>query len=389
MRDEAILICGGGVAGLAVAAGLARAGWRPELWGPRATLVAAGEPYHPRVYALSPASQSLLSELGAWDLMPAERIAPVRAMEVYGDGGGRLHLDAWQDAREALAWIVEGSELERALRQVLKVYGVIWHEDALERLEGGETIAASGRRWRADLIVGADGSRSRVREASGIAWRERPYGDTALVTHLSVEHPHQQTAVQWFTGDSVLALLPLPDSAAGPQVSMVWSMPGVRADAWRAMPADELNRLLAIQLHAVTGGRMGALTVCAPVHGFPLTLADSDMIAPGVALVGDAAHRVHPLAGQGLNLGLGDVRELLAVLKDKESFRRAGDLRVLRRYRRARAEPVLAMRWVTDGLHRLFASPLAPVAWARNAGLSGTDRLALLKRWLMSGAAGQ
>jgi 2-polyprenyl-6-methoxyphenol hydroxylase-like FAD-dependent oxidoreductase len=132
---------------------------------------------------------------------------------------------------------------------------------------------------------------------------------------------------------------------------------------------------------------VGELTLRGALHAFPLSLNQSPMIGERIALAGDAAHRLHPLAGQGLNLGLGDVEALVEVLAEREAFRSAGDAMVLRRYRRARAEPVLAMRVVTDGLHRLFEVQSAPVAWLRNIGMSAVEKMPLFKRYLIAGAS--
>src|SRR5690606_1574146 len=155
---------------------------------------------------------------------------------------------------------------------------------------------------------------------------------------------------QWFLGDDgILALLPLPDTADGSQVSMVWSLARPEAQALLALAPDEQARRLAQRLAQVCGPAAGAFALRSAVLGFPLSLERSGMVAPGVALVGDAAHRVHPLAGQGLNLGLGDVEQLIAVLRDRPAHQGPGDMAVLRRYRRLRAEPVLAMGLATDG----------------------------------------
>ncbi|UYO94108.1 FAD-dependent monooxygenase [Pollutimonas sp. M17] len=388
MNKESVLVCGTGIAGLSAALGLARAGADVALLGPRAAAsAAAADIYCPRVYAISASSQAFLCGLGVWDMMDARRITPVEAMEVYGDGGGALHLNAWQAAQTALAWIVESSEMERVLQQAVQVFGLAWHAEKFQRLESKAVLTDSGRTLQPGLLVGADGARSPVREAAGISHDTRAYGDTGLVVHLTAELPHQNAALQWFTGDSILALLPLPDTADGHQVSMVWSMPDALANELMALPEAERNARLESRLAMTSGGRLGRLTVRSPLFGFPLYLEKSAMIAPGVALVGDAAHRVHPLAGQGLNLGLADVEELLRILAAREGYRPVGDMRVLRRYRRARAEAILAMSAATDGLHRLFAAQAAPVAWARNAGMHWVDRLPFVKQLLIGAAA--
>ena len=263
-----------------------------------------------------------------------------------------------------------------------------WFQEKFAGLEGKTVVTDTGRRLPFELLVGADGARSPVRRAAGISHESRPYGDTGVVVHLDAELPHQNSAIQWFFGDSILALLPMPYTAAGPQVSMVWSMREQAAADLMAMAPEAQTDFLETRLAAVTGGRLGALRVRSKPFAFPLFLERSGMVAPGVALVSDAAHRVHPLAGQGLNLGLGDVDALLRVLIDKESYRGPGDERVLNRYRRARAEPLLAMSVATDGLHRLFQTNAAPVAALRNLGMHAVDRLPFVKRFLINGAAG-
>ena len=388
MSKESVLVCGSGIAGLAMALGLAKAGFSVSLLGPRAVhKPASTDAYHPRVYAISNSSQAFLESLGVWGMMDASRVTLVETMEVYGDASGQVHLHAWQAAQTALAWIVESSELERVLQQAVQVFGIAWHTEKFEKLASHKVYTDSGRVLEPDLLVGADGASSAVRKAAGIQHKSRAYGDQGLVVHLTSQLPHQNIAMQWFTGDSVLALLPMPDTADGHQVSMVWSMPDDQAQALMALPEEERHQQLAQQLAQATEGRLGQLKVRSTMFGFPLYLESSAMVAPGVALVSDAAHRVHPLAGQGLNLGLGDVQDLLKVLKNKDTYRSAGDLRVLRRYRRARAEPILAMSLATDGLHKLFSSTASPLAWGRNAGMQVVDKTPFLKRFLIAGAA--
>jgi len=240
---------------------------------------------------------------------------------------------------------------------------------------------------QAELFIAADGAQSPLRMAAGLPIDVKPYGVTAIVAHLNCSRPHQGTAYQWFNEQGVLALLPMPATQAGPQVSLVWSLKEALARELLSLPASEQATQLSASLAALTAGRLGPLTLRGPLHAFPLSLNQSPMIGERIALAGDAAHRVHPLAGQGLNLGLGDVEALVNMVAQREAFRSAGDPMVLRRYRRARAEPVLAMRVATDGLHRLFETQSAPVAWLRNIGMSAVQKLPMLKRYLIAQAS--
>lgn len=389
MNKHEILVCGGGIAGLATALGLARKGFDAALLGPAPPRPNLGaDEYHPRVYAISLASRRLLESLGVWQMLDARRVTPVETMEIHGDTGGMVTLDAWQATQDTLAWIIEAGEMERVLQQAIQVYGLRWWQEKFTHMEGRVACTDNGRRLGFDLLVGADGASSPVRRAAGIFHDSRPYGDSGVVVHLDAELPHQNTAIQWFTGDSILALLPMPDTAGGHQLSMVWCLPQQSATDFMSMEASARADFLEARLAATTGGRLGRLRLRSMPFAFPLFLERSGMVAPGVALVSDAAHRVHPLAGQGLNLGLGDVQELLRVLSGKESYRSVGDDRVLNRYRRARARPLLAMSVATDGLHRLFAMQAAPVVAVRNLGMQAVDRLPMVKRFLIGGAAG-
>ena len=389
MNRQDIIVCGSGIAGSAMALGLARKGFSVTLLGPApARPELDRDAYHPRVYAISIASRRLLESLGVWQMMDSRRVTPVEAMEVHGDTGGMVTLHAWQATEHTLAWIVESGEMERVLQQAIQVYGLPWWQEKFTELQGRVVCTDTGRRLPFELLIGADGARSPVRRAAGIHHHSRPYGDHGVVVHLEAELPHQNTAVQWFTGDSILALLPMPDTATGHQVSMVWSMPEQAATDLMALEADARAEVLEARLAAATGGRLGRLRVRSTPFAFPLFLERSGMVGQGVALVSDAAHRVHPLAGQGLNLGLGDVNDLLRVLVEKETYRSVGDPRVLSRYRRARAEPLVAMSVATDGLHRLFATQAAPVVALRNLGMHAVDRLPFIKRFLIDGAAG-
>jgi len=395
-----IIVCGTGIVGLAAAVALARRGESVGLLGPAVVPPPAqAHIYGQRVYALSPASRNFLVALGVWRTLPLTRIAPMRAIEVYGDADGYVQLHAWQAAQDALGWIVESAEIERALVQAVHILGIpwltqtgSWQADATGRI--GLQLT-DGRRLQPQLVVAADGARSRLRMQAGLTVRSKPYGATGLVAHAEAELAHGGTACQWFCDGGVLALLPLPDSDSGPQVSIVWSIPDAPARALLALDFPAQASDLSRRLHAVTAGRLGALRLRTPLAGFPLTLDRTVMVAPAaspggpaLALVGDAAHRVHPLAGQGLNLGLGDVQALAETIATREPFRSVADAAVLRRYRRARAEAVTAVALATDGLHRLFDSKQAGVAWLRNIGMRWVDRLPSVKRRLIAQACG-
>ncbi|MBK1781888.1 FAD-dependent oxidoreductase [Advenella sp. WQ 585] len=390
MSKYDVVVCGGGIVGLSCALALARQRVNVCLLGPRKKPMAnLGEQYHPRIYAVSSASQLFLQELGVWNSIPGERIVPVENMEIHGDRDGMVVLDAWQAAQAELAWIMESGEIEQALFQAVQIFGVPWVDDKMHSYSPGQVITEKGKTIQADLFIGADGARSPLRKATGLAHEAKPYGDTGLVLQLTTEKPHLNTAIQWFRPNGILAFLPLPDTRDGHQVSMVWSLRDEQANVLQAMSPEQLAAELPGQLDEITQGRLGKVSVRSPLYGFPLTLEKAKMTAPGIALVGDAAHRVHPLAGQGLNLGLVDARVLCSTLAHKEPFRSFGDLRVLERYQNERAEAILAMRLATDGLHKLFALPSSgPLALLRNAGMDVVQRLPFVKQRLIAAASG-
>ncbi len=345
-----------------------------------------------RVYALSPGNALFLSRLGAWSAIPEARRTPVRAMRVYGDDGVSLiEFDAYRTGCSELAWIVEDGTLQEALwcglrgQEGLSVFSAA----TLRQLELTQSRALlsleDGRKFSAQLVVGADGARSMVRSKAGIAADEREYGQRAVVANFACGKPHRGVAFQWFQGGqksgAVLALLPLP----GDHVSMVWSTSDAEAARLEALPAAAL----ASEVAAASRESVGELSLVTPQRGFALRrLAAGRLAAPRVALAGDAAHVIHPLAGQGANLGLQDARVLAEVLAKREPGRDAGDPRLLRRYERARAEDILAMRTTVHGLFRLFDAREAGVSRLRNAGLNLADRMPVLKNLLMRRAMG-
>jgi len=363
-----------------VGASLARAarGLSVALLAParRAPVPARDGSFDARVYALSPGNVAFLKELGAWQAIPASRLAAVRAMRVFGDDGtSSIEFDAYRAGVPELAWIVEDCALQEALWQGLDA--IVAETGEIRFSDRNVSIALrDGRSLAARLVVGADGAASMVRKAAGIAAAEGDYGQAGVVANFRCEKPHRGTAHQWFQRGPVLALLPLP----GEQVSMVWSLPALEAERILRLAPAALCR----EVEGASRGVLGALELAAAPRSYPLRrLSARRLVAPRVALAGDAAHVVHPLAGQGLNLGLQDARELAAVLAGREPGRDAGELRLLRRYERARAEPLLAMNIAVGGLFTLFKGESEMLSRLRNAGLNLTDRVPVLKNVLM------
>lgn len=378
--DFDVVVVGGGLVGAALARALS---------GASLALVAheraapPGAAFDSRIYAISPGNARFLAGLQAWQRMPEARVTPVHAMRVHGDDGrSMMEFDAYRAGVSELAWIVEDGLLHEALWRGLEAQDrlEIMAPAACERLEirgaSARLVLRDGGTVDARLVVGADGARSKVREEVGIAVDERPYGQVAVVANFACQHRHDNVALQWFQGGSVLALLPLP----GNHVSMVWST--TEAEAARLMALEP--QALARDVERASRRVLGELQVVTPARGFPLRRLIADrMVAPRAALVGDAAHVVHPLAGQGANLGFQDARELAQVLAAREPFRDPGDIRLLRRYERARAEAILGMRAAVHGLFWLFDARSAPLGWLRNTGLNLTDRLPAVKNMLM------
>ncbi|MCC7006625.1 MAG: UbiH/UbiF family hydroxylase [Ottowia sp.] len=380
-----VAIVGGGIIGKTCALLLAQQGMRVA-WVSTPNLVQAD-----RVYALSASTQTLLSQLRVWQALDCARIQPVADMRIFGNANGQfaLQFSAYAAALPQLAWIVFGGDIETALDTALRfqqnVTHIVSHAQALEQ-EDAQGICLrleNGQQLRAECLIGADGVHSWTRTQAGIDLQVHPYGQTGVVAQFVAERPHHGVAYQWFVDGEILALLPLPQN----QFSLVWSAHDAHARALLAMDAAQLASC--VQNKATVAQHVGRLHGVSAPRGFALNLRRATrLVASRIALVGDAAHCIHPLAGQGVNLGLRDVATLGRVFAAKEGFRCYGDARLLGRYARARAADIMLMVNATHGLQRCFLPTTSPAVYMRNMGMTLVNRLPPIKNFLIKRALG-
>ncbi len=378
--DFDVVIVGGGLAGLALAAALRRSSLSVALVEGRAPVTPEG--WDARIYAISPANARFLESAGIWAHLDPARMEPVRAMEVCGDAGGRLDFSAYDSGVGELAWILESSLMQRELWETVRRQGNVTllcpaRPQALAfDADAARLTLDDGRCLSARLVVAADGADSWTRAAAGIEVNFSPYGQHGVVANFTTELPHRGTAFQWFREDGILAWLPLP----GNRMSMVWSTP--EAHGRELVSLDPA--VLCARVAEAGGHRLGQFELITPAAGFPLRLMRAPhAVAPRLALIGDAAHAIHPLSGHGINLGFQDAQMLATVLAGKPGHVDCGDLALLRRYERARKEEVVALQTVTDSLQRLFRPEAGWLRPLRNFGLNLTNTLPVVKDTLV------
>ena len=396
--DFDIVIVGAGIAGLALAAALADAKLAICVLEAGAARGAPANPgagpgdFDARVSALTPRSLDFLERLGAWALIDARRHCRYRHMTVWdAEGTGRIEFDAAEVVASHLGSIVENREIVAALsacatrRPTVQVrYGRRLASLVREAAHSALTLD-NGERLRCRLLVAADGARSATRARLGLRTREWDYGQRAIVTTAEFENGHQATAWQRFLPTGPLALLPLP-SARDRLCSIVWSIDEDRAEALLALDDEAFAKALGVASEHVLGRVLGCAERCA----LPLRQRHApDYVVPGAALLGDAAHSIHPLAGQGINLGLADVDVLAEeVLRALERGLSPGRLEVLRRYQRRRKTDNLVMMAAMEGFKRLFEQDALPLRWLRNTGMRLLASVPPVKRRIVREAMG-
>jgi 2-octaprenylphenol hydroxylase len=386
-----IIIVGGGMVGSALACALGDSGLRIAIVeGRPAEMEWPAEGYDIRVSAITRASQQLFERLGVWDTMREARVSPYREMFVWdATGDGSIHFDGAEIGEPDLGHIIENRVITRALVQRTQQFdNISWFcpaspaRLALNPLGEQHLELEDGTRLTAALIVGADGGRSWVREQAGIAVDTRHYEQQALVTTVRSEKSHHDTAWQRFLPSGPLAFLPLTDNHS----SIVWSTSPEQAEQLLALSDDAFKQALA----EAFDHRLGAITELGPRAAFPLKGQHAaHYVKPGLALIGDAAHTIHPLAGQGVNLGFADAAVLAAEILDARAAGRAfASLKILRRYERARRGDNQLMLEAMGVFKQLFSNDSPWLGPLRNFGLSLTDRLAPAKRLFMRQAMG-
>ncbi len=380
-----VAIVGAGLVGLAAAVAMHQAGFSVVLIDSKNPAKAdfVDDAWDTRIYAISPKNAQWLSGLGVWELLNPARIGEMQAMEIFGDATQvPLALLASDVNADSLGFVVEAKALMQALLKQVEVLGVQTLFDSpcetVSATPGKATLHFSNHKTiESLLLLAADGSHSWVRQQLNMPMQQKSYDQTAIVANFKVENAHSNIARQWFALDaegknSILAWLPLPDNT----ISIVWSVSTKVADSLLMLSDDEFTR----QVMAAGRAVLGKLKLISPAVAFPLNLQKtSTLVQNCVVLAGDAAHKVHPMAGQGVNLGFRDVVDLVEILKEKNQYQTVNDSSLLKRYTRMRKVDVLNMLLLTDGLYQLFEAKNTAIKKIRNLGWSATKQQAIKK----------
>jgi len=372
MTSYDVLIRGSGIVGQSLALALSRLGLAVAL---RPDPVRRDATTDVRAYALGATSIELLRSLKVWDALPPNAATAVHEMHIEGDAHASvLEFSSWEAKVGELACIVDAPVLERELGAAVRFAPHVTVVNENEK--GGDDVPAS-------LTALCEGKTSDSRERLGVRFERTDYGHHAIAARLVASRGHANTARQWFRSPDILALLPFDTPQSGSSYALVWSLPNDRVDQLMALDPPAFEQALM----DATGGAAGELHLSSERAAWSLMGAHASAVSgPGWVLLGDAAHVVHPLAGQGLNLGLADVACLARVMAERESWRAPGDARLLRRYARERLAPTWAMAGLTEGLLQLFAHSSPAARELRNRGLSLVNHLPPLKRWLTARA---
>lgn len=380
-----VAIVGAGLVGLSAAVALHQEGFSVVLVDskdPTNTDIVE-DAWDARIYAISPKNAQWLNCLGAWPLLNPARIGEMQAMEIFGgDAQAPLTLSARDVNADNLGYIIEAKALMQALLKQVESLGIrTLFNSPCEVVSSTPSTASlqlsNNKTIKSSLLLAADGSHSWVRQQLNMSMQQKPYDQTAIVANFKVEKPHANTARQWFALDaeaknSILAWLPLPDNT----ISIVWSVSTKYANALLMLSEAEFTRQVTIAGDAV----LGELTLVSSAAAFSLSLQKTSTLAQDcVVLVGDAAHQVHPMAGQGVNLGFRDVADLVEVLKEKNQYQALNDSSLLKRYTRIRKADLLNILLLTDGLYHLFESKNKLLQNVRNWGLSATSHQSIKK----------
>lgn len=392
-----VVIVGGGLSGLSLAAGLGQSGIQTMVLDrdPAPTRLAAS--YDGRTTALSYGTRQILDAIGLWPMI-ADHAEPITDILITDEGAPvRLTFDhrevADRSGGEPFGHIVDNPVLRRALAERLEALDTVHHAAPItvatveQDADEATVVLADGRRVRADLVIAADGRRSQVREAAGIRTHSWDYRQTAVVCSIATEKPHGGVALEHFRPTGPFAVLPMaPDAEGRARCSVVWTERPSGARRLMALPVPEFEA----QMERLTGPWLGRVTLASDRFAYPLNVVHAARYWRGrVAVVGDAGHGIHPIAGQGLNLGLRDIAVLVELLTEQARLGLdLGDPTLLRRYERRRRPDNTAMIAATDGLNRLFGTKIAPIALARDLGLAAVGRLPPVKRFFMLQAMG-